>query len=66
MIKKKEFKVLVLLKDVCFVMVENDIMIFNYMDVLFFFDDILLECGGGKGLKFYDEIECDIYVYLVL
>lgn len=49
-----------------FATVKNDITIPFYTDVLSFIDDTLLERGGGKGLKLYDEIERDTHAYSVL
>lgn len=46
--------------------VRNDITIPHYTDVLAFVDDTLLERGGGKGLKIYDEIERDTHAYSVI
>lgn len=49
-----------------FATAQNDITIPYYTDVLSFLDDTLLERGGGKGLKLYDEIERDTHAYSVL
>jgi len=46
--------------------VRNDITIPYFSDVLSFIDETLLERGGGKGLKIYDEIERDSHAYSVL
>lgn len=66
MTKKKEPNAPALPKDARFATAENDITIPNYTDVLSFLDDTLLERGGGKGLKLYDEIERDTHAYSVL
>ena len=49
-----------------FATAHNDITIPRYTDVLSFIDDTLLERGGGKGLKLYDEIERDTHAWSVL
>ena len=49
-----------------FATAHNDITIPRYTDVLSFIDDTLLEKGGGKGLKLYDEIERDTHAWSVL
>lgn len=49
-----------------FATVRNDITIPFYSDVLQFVDDTLIERGGGKGLKLYDEIERDTHAWSVL
>ncbi len=46
--------------------VHNDITIANYSDVLHPLDDVLIEKGGGEGLKIYDNIERDGHAYSVL
>ncbi|MGH1577716.1 DUF935 domain-containing protein [Planktotalea sp.] len=65
-IKMKSAKAASLPSDARFATAKNDITIPNYTDVLSFLDDTLLERGGGKGLKLYDEIERDTHAYSVL
>lgn len=44
----------------------NDITIPYFSDILQPLDDVLIEQGGVKGLKIYDEIERDTHAYSVL
>lgn len=44
----------------------NDITIPFFTDVLQPTDDTLIARGGGKGLKIYDEVERDPYIWAVL
>ena len=44
----------------------NDITIPHFTTVLQTIDDTLIQRGGGKGLKIYDEIERDTHAYAVL
>lgn len=53
-------------KDARFASASNDITIPNYTDVLSYVDETLLEKGGGKGLKLYDEIERDTHASSVV
>lgn len=46
--------------------VRNDITLPFYTGVLMPTDDTLLQRGGGKGLKIYDEIERDTHAFSVL
>lgn len=46
--------------------VGNDITIPNFTDRLAPLDDTLIQRGGGKGLKLYDEIERDTHAWAVL
>lgn len=45
---------------------QNDITIANFSDILSPLDDTLIDQGGIKGLKLYDEIERDTHAYAVL
>ncbi len=66
MAKPAKAKTPALPKDARFATAENDITIPYYTDVLSFIDDTLIEKGGGKGLKLYDEIERDTHAWSVL
>lgn len=66
MVKTPKQKAPGLPKDARFATAQNDITIPYYSDVLSFIDDTLLERGGAKGLKLYDEIERDTHAYSVL
>ncbi|MDO5614440.1 MAG: DUF935 family protein [Paracoccus sp. (in: a-proteobacteria)] len=46
--------------------VQNDITIPYYNGVMVPVDDTLIQRGGGKGLKIYDEIERDTHAYALL
>ncbi len=66
MAKKTKAEAQGLPKEARFATAANDITIPNYTDVLSFLDDTLIERGGGKGLKIYDEIERDTHAWSVL